>query len=118
MTKCGPAHVGAFAASKLANEDPAAQRISQQTHGPAGPGQPGPLLQPGLGSRIHDVRLDVLGQARAHLRQCSLRRVVLALDEVTGKVCEHHRMVAEYAIGTKICGAAIQQIRDSRCFPA
>jgi hypothetical protein len=43
---------------------------------------------------------------------------VLAFDEVTGELCEHHRMVAEHTIGTKVCWAAIQQIRDSRRFPA
>jgi hypothetical protein len=108
----------AVVASKLGNEDPAAQRLSQQPHGPAGPGQSSPLRQPGLGGGINDVRLDILSQARADLGQRSLRRVVLALDEVGGELGEHHRMVAEYPVGTKICRAAIQQVRDSRRFPA
>lgn len=108
----------AFVASKLGNEDPAAQRLSQQAHGPAGPGQSSTLRQPGLGGGVNDVGLDIFSQARADLGQRSLGHVVLALDKVGGELCEHHRMVAKYPVGTEICRAAIQQVRDSRRFPA
>jgi hypothetical protein len=118
MSKCGPAHVPYSAASKLRNEDTAAQRLVEQGYAPAGTGQSSALLEPGLGGSVDDVRTDVVLQAGADFSQSALQHLVLTVDKAAGELRQHHWMVAEYAIGAKIGRAAIQQIGDGGRFPS
>jgi hypothetical protein len=117
IIECGPTHVSRSAASQLGNKDAAAQRLVEQCHRPSGAGKPSPLFQPRLGGGLHDIWLDVFTQGGADPSQSPLRHFVLAVDEVSSELRQHHGMVAEHAIGTKVCRTAIQQIRDGSRLP-
>ena len=79
--------------------------------------QPSSLFQPRLGGGLQDVWLDVIAQAGADLGQSPLGRLMLAVDEMGGELRQHHGMVAEHTIGTKVCGTAIQQVCDGCRLP-
>jgi hypothetical protein len=96
--------------SQLGNKDAATQRLIQKCHRTSGARQPSSLFQPRLGGGLQDVWLDVIAQAGADLGQSPLGRLMLAVDEMGGELRQHHGMVAEHTIGTKVCGTAVQQV--------
>lgn len=103
--------------SQFGNKDAAAQRLIQKCHSTARADKPSPLFQPRLSGGLQDVWLDVFTQGRADLGQPTLGRFVLTVDKMSGELRQHHGMVAEHAIGTKVCRTAIQQICDGRRLP-
>jgi hypothetical protein len=103
--------------SQLGNKDAAAQCLIQKCHRTSGADKPSPLFQPRLSSGLQHVWLDVFTQGGADLGQPTLGRFVLAVDKMGGELRQHHGMVAEHAIGTKICRTAIQQVCDGCRLP-